>query len=88
MNINRNDILHITVKGLEQLWGVRPFSVLACSGYADEHWQIYHPTDIFMTGGEPMPRVTIDIEGRVEWHPDGNIDDMPEHDEGPAKYGL
>ena len=71
MNINTNDILYITVKGLEQLWGTRPISVLACAGYADEHWQVFHPGDLFM-GGEPMPRVTIDFDGRVEFHPDAS----------------
>ena len=78
MNINTNDILYITVKGLQELWGTRPVSVLACAGYADEHWQIYHPNDLFMDGDgkyEPMPRVTIDFDGRVEFHPDGKEDD-------------
>jgi hypothetical protein len=70
MNINRNDILYITVKGLDQLWNKRPVIRLACAGFADEHWQIFHPAD--MNGLEAMPRVTINIEGRVEFHPDGN----------------
>jgi len=72
MNINRNDILYMTVKGLDQLWNKRPVIRLACAGFADEHWQIFHPAD--MKGLEAMPRVTIDIEGRVEFHPDGNTD--------------
>jgi hypothetical protein len=74
MNINTNDILYITVKGLETLWQVSPVSVLACAGYADEHWQIFHPAD-YCGMTEPKPVVTIDFDGRVEFHPDGKEDD-------------
>jgi hypothetical protein len=41
--------------------------VLACAGYADEHWQIFHPAE-YTQDQEPMPRVTIDIEGHVAYH--------------------
>jgi len=69
-DVSMNDILRLTVIGLETSWGVRPISVLACAGYADEHWQIFHPAE-YLQGEEPMPRVTIDIEGHVAYHPDG-----------------
>jgi len=67
--MSMNDIHRMTVMGLERLWGLRPISVLACAGYADEHWQIYHPHE--WRTSIPMPAVTIDIEGHVAYHPDG-----------------
>jgi hypothetical protein len=66
--MNHNDILNATLVGLERLWGMRPFVQLACAGYADEHWQIYHPDDLLSEIEEPMPRVTIDLEASVVYH--------------------
>jgi len=60
----------------EKDWKVRPFAVLACSGYADEHWQIYHPSDVSLEemrkSGEKgvMPRFVVLQDGTIEAHPD------------------
>ena len=43
MRINHNDVLNTTLVGLERLWRARPLVILACAGFADEHWQIYNP---------------------------------------------
>jgi hypothetical protein len=81
--MNHNDILNATLVGLERLWGMRPFVQLACAGYADEHWQIYHPDDI-LNDLEPMPRVTIDLEAAVVYHSNESYAEYTE----PAKHGL
>lgn len=70
-NIHYHEILRTTLIGLETAWHKRPIVILACAGYADEHWQIYHPDDFI--NPEPVPYITIDIEGRVEYHLDANI---------------
>jgi len=67
MRINHNDVLNTTLVGLERLWRARPLVILACAGFADEHWQIYNPHE-FRTNDEPMPLVTIDLEGHVVFH--------------------
>jgi hypothetical protein len=59
------------IKQCEDEWEMRPFVMLACQDYEDEHWQIYHPDD--MRNGaadEPiMPRFVVTKEGLVEPHP-------------------
>jgi hypothetical protein len=58
---------------LRQRWGVSPFSVLACAGYADEHWQIYHPEDLVKAMSNlqgAFPRYVISHTGVLEAHPD------------------
>ena len=67
MRINHNDVLNTTLVGLERLWRARPLVILACAGFADEHWQIYRPDDL-LNDLEPIPRVTIDLEGHVVFH--------------------
>lgn len=62
---------------LEKEWGTRPRFVLALSGGADEHWQIFNPKDMPGSDG-PMPRYVIsnilsdqdflDKDGRPENH--------------------
>ena len=49
---------------LEHEWRTRPRFVLACSNYADEHWQIFHPHCTF-------PTFTLALDGTIERHPDG-----------------
>jgi hypothetical protein len=71
-NVHYHEILRTTLIGLELTWGTRPIVILACAGYADEHWQIYHPDELLSDNPEPMPHLTINIEGRVEYHPDGS----------------
>ncbi len=52
---------------MEGAWGVRPVLTLACAGYADEAWQLWHPEDL-RNGG--MPHFVIDPTGQVHRHPD------------------
>jgi len=58
------ETLRYTLIECENQWGTRPFAVLACSGYEDEHWQVYHPSDL------TIPRFVLDKEGHLLHHPD------------------
>ena len=40
-----HDVRSLTIH-FEKLWGTRPYVQLACSEYADEHWQFYK--ELFM----------------------------------------
>jgi hypothetical protein len=62
------------LKTIEAKWGVRPFVVLACSGYADEHWQVWHPDEMGI-GEDPFaehfPIFVISADGAdISVHPD------------------
>jgi len=52
----------------EKEWGRQPFVTLACSGYADEHWQIWDP-DKMLENGTGMPSFVVLQDGTVEAHP-------------------
>lgn len=47
------------VSNLRAEWGRRPICILACAGYSDGHWQIFHPGE-YVTSDEPMPRAIWD----------------------------
>ena len=61
---NSATALRSVVMDCEAVWHTRPFVVLACAGYSDEHWQVYHPDFL------EMPVYTIDTTGSIELHPD------------------
>lgn len=61
------DLIRHTMLDLQAQWNTRPVLVLACGGYADEHWQFWHPTD-YTDGG--MPHLVLAPDGTVERHPD------------------
>lgn len=62
--------LHGEAIRLEALWGIRPAIFLACGGYADEHWQLWHPDDLGPDQDEPMPCLLVHPDGSTERHPD------------------
>lgn len=66
------DIREASMK-LEKKWGKRPLCVLACSGYSDEHWQLYHPDSVTSSAISilpPMPSYVLGLDGVLERHPD------------------
>lgn len=54
----------------EQVAGVAPTCRLACAGYSDEHWQLYHPQHA------EAPAWTL-ANGELEAHPDAPINIDP-----------
>lgn len=79
------EVLRQALKDCEKRWGSRPHAVLACAGFADEHWQIYNSDELIgyiqepdnkggwkkITDGEPvMPRYIITLDGVLSAHPD------------------
>lgn len=58
--------LHALCLALEIEWdGDRPHCCIACAGFSDEHWQVFHPMCM------EMPTFVILPDGTVERHPDG-----------------
>lgn len=47
-------------------WGVAPVCILACAGYADQHWQLWHPRR--RRAGD-MPAYVL-ADGLMVMHPD------------------
>lgn len=50
---------------------VSPYCLLACAGWADEHWQLFHPDYL------DMPAYTL-ADGTYEQHPDSPLHHSPE----------
>jgi len=70
-------ILTEALKTCEKMWGTRPHAVLACAGYADEHWQIYNSDELAKASQEygyivppcVMPRYILTLDGVLSAHP-------------------
>ena len=56
-----------TIQDIERQWGTRPRLVLACAGYSDQHWQIWHPTH------NSAPAYVVGSDGILVRHPDSPI---------------
>lgn len=52
------------VRRAEEAWKTQPRVTLACAGYSDAHWQVFHPDDT-------MPSLVVDMDGNTDEHPDG-----------------
>lgn len=58
------DLLITAIREFDCRYGCQPYLVLACQGYSDEHWQLYHPHAL------DMPCLVASMERGVEDHPD------------------
>jgi len=56
----------------EAIWGHAPTLILACAGWSDEHWQLWHPYDT----RHGSPSLVVSGDG-VHAHPDTHWDVVP-----------
>ena len=58
MSTKMDTTLRCAIEDFERRYdGLRPICVLACRGFSDEHWQLFHPKDM------EHPVFTVDNDG-------------------------
>jgi hypothetical protein len=61
-NARMDQVLRNVIEECEKKWATRPRVVLACAGFDDEHWQVFHPEDMV------NPAYTIDKDAIAYEH--------------------